>query len=280
MKILLGIIILIFSICLIIGLKNPLSITIWEDEFRTKKNVLKYCGIPLVIATLLFSAISINSYYEVKRSQERLQKEIDDKLQVIQKKQNSYIVILDTDKTYEQMNDFERKDADAFLNYEGWDYFEQSFKDKYQSKKEDMQASHDKYYKDKKEADEKAKAKLKAEEEVKKAKEEKIGYDTGITYDQLARTPNDYKSKKAKFTGKVLQVVEGKGETDLRIAVNGNYDNVLYVVYSTSIINSRVLENDNVTVKGTSQGIYSYKSTLGKSISVPLLKVDSIVINK
>ncbi|MBJ8206509.1 hypothetical protein JDS91_36000, partial [Bacillus cereus] len=79
----------------------------------------------------------------------------------------------------------------------------------------------------------------------------------GITYDQLARTPDEFKGKKAKFTGKVLQVMEGKGETQLRVAVNGNYDKVLYVVYKSDILNSRVLEKDNVTVKGKSAGIYT-----------------------
>lgn len=43
----------------------------------------------------------------------------------------------------------------------------------------------------------------KAEEQCKKEEEEKKGYDTGITYDQLARTPDDYKYKKVKFEGKI-----------------------------------------------------------------------------
>ncbi len=126
-------------------------------------------------------------------------------------------------------------------------------------------------------------ANLKAEKEAadaKKAEEDRIGYDTGITYDQLARTPNDYKGKKAKFTGKVVQAIEDDKETDLRIAVNGDYDNILYVSYNPNITSVRILEKDNVIVKGVSQGIYSYKSTLGSKISIPLLIADSIDINK
>ena len=53
-------------------------------------------------------------------------------------------------------------------------------------------------------------ARLKAEEEAKKKAEEeeakrlaeeeaKKGYDTGITYNQIARTPDEYKGKKIKF---------------------------------------------------------------------------------
>lgn len=138
----------------------------------------------------------------------------------------------------------------------------------------------------KKKADDEAKVKAKQEadakvaaEAAKKAEEEKVAYDTGITYSQLARTPDDYKGKKAKFTGKVIQVMENDKENDLRIAVDGNYDNILFVGYDPKIANTRVLENDNVTIKGKSIGIYSYKSTMGGKISIPGMWVDNIVIN-
>ena len=44
-----------------------------------------------------------------------------------------------------------------------------------------------------------------AEAAAAKAAEEAQGYETGITYDQLARTPDQYKGKKVKFYGKVVQ---------------------------------------------------------------------------
>ncbi|MGG2016418.1 hypothetical protein [Bacillus sp. S10(2024)] len=129
-------------------------------------------------------------------------------------------------------------------------------------------------------AADKAAAEKAAAEKAAKEEEERIGYDTGITYDQLARTPDEFKGKKAKFTGKVLQVMEGKGETQLRIAVDDNYKTVLYVAYKSNIIDSRVLENDNVTVSGKSAGILTYKSTMGGDISIPAMAVEKIEINK
>ena len=73
-------------------------------------------------------------------------------------------------------------------------------------------------------------------------------YNTGITYEQLARTPDDYKGKNITLTGEVIQVVEGDDETDLRVAVDGNYDNVIMVGYDPDIMNgSRILENDKIT---------------------------------
>ena len=72
---------------------------------------------------------------------------------------------------------------------------------------------------------EKAAAEEKAR--LEKEAEEKVGYNTGITYNQLARTPDEYKGKKVKFYGRVAQVMEGE-EIHLRIAVSGNYNNVIY----------------------------------------------------
>lgn len=108
------------------------------------------------------------------------------------------------------------------------------------------------------------------------AEKEKIGYDTGITYDQLSRTPDDYIGEKVKFYGHVIQVMEGTDETQLRLATNGNYDDVLLVAYSSDIVSSRVLEDDYITVYGISMGLYTYTSTMGGEITIPLVFVEKI----
>ncbi|WP_249216298.1 hypothetical protein [Lacticaseibacillus paracasei] len=96
-------------------------------------------------------------------------------------------------------------------------------------------------------------------------------YNTGITYDQIARTPDEYKGKNITLTGEVIQVVEGDDETDLRVAVDGNYDNVIMVGYDPDIMNgSRILENDKITFYAESLGTTTYKSTMGGKITVPL----------
>ena len=116
-----------------------------------------------------------------------------------------------------------------------------------------------------------------AEEEArKKAEEEKKGYNTGITYNQLARTPDDYKGQKVKFKGKVVQVIEGDDEIQIRLATKDGYDNVLYCAYDPSIVTSRVLEDDKITIYGTSLGLISYQSTMGGQITIPAVWVDKI----
>lgn len=129
----------------------------------------------------------------------------------------------------------------------------------------------------KKKAEEEAAKKKAAEEEAKKqAEKEKKGYETGITYDNLARTPDKYKGEKVKFKGKVLQVIEDDTEIQIRLAVDSDYDKVVYCGYDPSIVDSRILEDDVITIYGTSIGTISYQSTLGGNITIPGIYVEKI----
>jgi len=130
---------------------------------------------------------------------------------------------------------------------------------------------------EKREAEEQAKEKAKEEQEKRKAEEkEKKGYDTGIGYKDLARNPKDYVGKKIKFKGKVIQVMEGDGEVQVRLAVNGDYDNIMYCAYNSSIVTSRVLEDDYITVMGKSSDLITYTSTMGGEITIPSMVVEKI----
>lgn len=232
---------LVCFVCLIIGLIKPSVVVRWGRlEKRNRKSVLKYYGIGLIVTFILVGIFAPKTSNTTDKS--------------------TTVKVDNTVKEQPKEKTEEEKAAEETKKKA----------DEAAKAKADAEAQ-----KAKEEADAKA-----AAEKAAKEQEEKIGYDTGITYEQLARTPDDYKSKKAKFTGKVIQVIEGKGETDLRIAVAGNYDKVLLVAYDPSISSSRVLENDNVTVKGISQGIYTYDSTIGGKISVPLLQVKEITINQ
>lgn len=236
---------LLFFVCLIaliIGVIKPQLVVRWGAvEKRTRKSVLKFYGIGLIAMFVLMVATAN-----------------------------------DTKKTEEANTEAKPAKAEQKkeLTAEEKAAAEQAAAEKAAAEK----AAAEKAAADKAAA-EQAAAEKAAAEKAAKEEEERIGYETGITYDQLARTPDDFKGKKAKFTGKVLQVMEGQGETQLRVAVSGNYDKVLYVVYKSDIINSRVLENDKVTIKGKSAGIYTYKSTMGGEISIPAMLVEKIDIN-
>jgi predicted RNase H-like nuclease (RuvC/YqgF family) len=121
-----------------------------------------------------------------------------------------------------------------------------------------------------------AKEKAEKEEQARKEAEEKKGYDTGITYDQLARNPDKYLTEKVKFSGKVVQVMEGDGFTQIRLAVNGDYDHMMFAEFTAEQVTSRVLENDNITIMGMSAGLYTYESTMGGQITIPAVAITKI----
>lgn len=128
----------------------------------------------------------------------------------------------------------------------------------------------------KKAAEEEEKARKEQEEKEAREAEEAKGYETGITYDNLARTPDDYNGKKVKFYGKVVQVMEGDGQVQIRLAVNDDYDTILLGNYDSTIVTSRVLEDDMITIYGTSVGLISYQSTMGGTITIPAVSIEKI----
>ena len=128
-----------------------------------------------------------------------------------------------------------------------------------------------------KEAEE-AEKKHKEEEERKKAEEEAKGYETGITYEQLARSPDDYLLQKVKFSGKVLQVMydDDDDSVQIRLAVNSDYDQVLLCSIDNSSLKTRLLEDDIITIYGYSGGDISYEAVLGNEITIPMVFVDKV----
>lgn len=114
---------------------------------------------------------------------------------------------------------------------------------------------------------------------VQKVLVDRVVYDTAITYSQLAKTPNDFSGKKVEFSGKVIDILEAKQEVDLQIAVNGNKDDIILVVYTTNGLAAAVSKDNNVTIKGEFRRIHTYKSASGVNISAPLIYGDKITIN-
>ena len=105
---------------------------------------------------------------------------------------------------------------------------------------------------------------------------ENYGY---VAYNDLARNPDQYKGKSLTYSGKVIQVIEDDPLVAHRIAVNNDYDSVIYVSYPKNMVSSRILEDDYVTIYGTSLGLLSYQSTMGGKITIPEIYLDRIELN-
>ena len=102
-----------------------------------------------------------------------------------------------------------------------------------------------------------------------------------IDYKSLARNPNMYKGKDYTFTGEVIQVMEDKNNLLLRVNVTAKryeylnetyYEDTILVKYKySSSSESRILEDDIITLYGKSMGTYTYESVLGSPITVPYI---------
>lgn len=144
---------------------------------------------------------------------------------------------------------------------------------------------------DKKKAEEEAKkiaekaeeeAKKKAEQEEQEFKESCKKY----SFEELARNPEKIEGTNVKITGEVIQALYGNDSVDLRINITKEgtyttyYTDTVYVVYYPEDGEDKILEDDIVTVYGTAQGDYSYTSTIGSRITLPLIYGKYVTINK
>lgn len=98
-------------------------------------------------------------------------------------------------------------------------------------------------------------------------------------YSKIARAPGQYKGKLAKFTGEVIQVQQdklfGKLYYVLRVNVTKKgsyykyYTDTIYVTYTASEDDARILEDDIITMYGELQGEKTYTTVLGSSVTIP-----------
>lgn len=127
---------------------------------------------------------------------------------------------------------------------------------------------------------EKEEAERKAQEEAERAKQEAEAnkYETGLTYDDMARDTTGKIGTYGKFEGKIIQVMQNTSYTQYRVAINGDYDKIMLIEINNNKLTSNLLEDDYIYFKGMSMGNVSYKSVLGAKITIPSMVVDSFTM--
>lgn len=105
------------------------------------------------------------------------------------------------------------------------------------------------------------------------------------TYKELARNPDKVEGEKVKVTGEVIQTLYDSGSVDLRVNITKEgsystyYTDTIYVVYYPEEGEDKILEDDIITVWGTSHGDYTYTSTIGASVTLPLIFAEYVSID-
>ncbi|MCW1929525.1 hypothetical protein [Bhargavaea beijingensis] len=98
-----------------------------------------------------------------------------------------------------------------------------------------------------------------------------------IPFKELEKNPSKYEGTPVSFTGTVLQIQEVEKDvidvdTVLRLAVNGNVDQVVYVTYNSSFGMEGVVSEDVITVYGEITGATTYESIAGYEITIPSME--------
>lgn len=140
---------------------------------------------------------------------------------------------------------------------------------------EELAASKASEEKAKKEAETKASMEAAAAQKAKEEAEKKdpATYPTQ-TYDEMARNGDSHAGEKIQITGKVIQVQDSDdGGATLRVATSANgYDDIYLVqIMSSEWKGHRLLEDDQITIYGTVYGLYSYKTVMGNTQTVPAI---------
>ena len=137
-------------------------------------------------------------------------------------------------------------------------------------------------------AEQEAEEKRKQEEEIARKQQEESEFKASCqtyTFEQMARNPENFKGTNVKVTGEVVQALYGTSGVDLRVNITKEgtyttyYTDTIYVVYYPEAGEDKILEGDVITIYGTSQGDYTYTSTLGASINLPLVYGKYIELN-
>lgn len=127
---------------------------------------------------------------------------------------------------------------------------------------------------------EKAAAPEKTPEEI---RDEYIASCQSAAYDEIMRRPEEYNGKPVTITGTVVQVMETThlftaSSIDLRLRdSDGETWIISWTKGEVETPNGNVLEDDELTVYGKCLGTTSYKSILGKQITVPRISAQYLI---
>lgn len=106
---------------------------------------------------------------------------------------------------------------------------------------------------------------------------------SSYSYKEIARNPDNYKGKRAKFQGEVVQVMESGNSCQYRVNITkGRYSwtDTIYVSYTRADSSeARILEDDIITIYGTLGGNYTYETVMGAEMTIPLIVAEYIDLN-
>lgn len=109
------------------------------------------------------------------------------------------------------------------------------------------------------------------------SKQDYIDSCKSIKYRDIERNPDKHKGERIKVSGTVIQVSEGWFDS-VTLRVKDNNGDIWYVTYTREEGEDRILEDDKVNVYGKSDGVETYTTILGGSVTIPSIEAKYIDI--
>ena len=119
----------------------------------------------------------------------------------------------------------------------------------------------------------------KEREEAERKEQEQEKYNTGITVKDMARDKDGLAGSLVTFSGKIIQVMQGDGYNQYRMAVDDDYDQVILIEISDDQLETNILEDDYITIEGVSVGNITYTTIFGAEQTIPGVIVDNFTLN-
>jgi len=86
------------------------------------------------------------------------------------------------------------------------------------------------------------------------------------SFNELDKNPDKYAGQRVVYTGRVIQIMEDFGTTDIRMDVNDVFGDTIYVTFDGT---TSAVEDSMITVYGEVYGSYTYESVAGYQITLP-----------
>ena len=253
---------------------------IWICLNEETKTVVKTSAIVISLVVTLVIGIELgsagmvdeNAYNEVTQQYSEVKDKLSNNEAKLEEVESKYEELSKVTEGYTSLNENEKQVVDNRIEEVKKQTQEQiEAEKKAEEERKAQEEAQKKAEEEKKKQEEQAK---KEAEEQAKREAEAHKYETGLTWEQIAREGKV--GTLGQFEGKVIQVMNGDGFTQYRVAINGDYNTIMLVEVVNSKLTETLLEDDYVYFKGESLGTYTYTTVMGAKNTIPSFEVDEI----
>lgn len=179
--------------------------------------------------------------------------------------EKEYSEILDSKVDFTNMSKEEIDKSQEIIS--NWNKLSLNFKSKYIKQKKNLEEnilSHS--------------SKEKIKSSSKQTIELKSSYNTGITYENITENPDKYLDCKVTLTGKIVYPFGANPENDMKIEIDNNEMEPVFVYYDPEIIQLNFRKNQTITIRGYFVKTVSDLSMINGETKIPRIYANYIDI--